>query len=207
MNRSLYSQTVEAELPDVIPPMPPSIKEIHSDKLGIKIEWDPSPSDDVVSYSLERRASDSLEWKLRKLFSVKDSTAFRDENAEKNKRYHYRLFSIDRSGLKSTPSNQVSGKFLFAGPPATVKNFMVEADRERKVITLRWKYNLTGVVKYMIYRAVGDEPITLYKAIPADRFLFEDNEVRMNTFYRYRIKSVFKEGRESGFSEEKQIQF
>jgi fibronectin type 3 domain-containing protein len=138
---------------------------------------------------------------------VKDSTAFRDENAEKNKLYHYRLFSIDQGGLKSTPSNLVSGKFLFTGAISPVKNFIAEADREKKIITLRWKYNETGVVKYMIYRAMGDEPMTLYKTIPADRFLFEDNEVKMNTLYRYRIKSVFKEGRESGFSEERNVQF
>src|SRR5258708_38915675 len=78
LNRSLFSQVVEVELPDVIPPMPPSIKEIRPDSKGIFIAWNPSSSDDVVSYRLERKVKDSTQWKSIKILTSKDSTSLLD---------------------------------------------------------------------------------------------------------------------------------
>lgn len=206
MNRSLFSTVVQAELPDVVPPMPPSIKRIQSDKQGIKIEWELSVSDDVTSYYLERRPSDSSVWLLKKILS-KDSASFHDENATRNKLYSYRLLSKDKAGLKSAPSNVVSAKFFYVGEVPRVRNFIAEADREKKAILLTWTYDEADVARYMIYRAIGDDPMILYKTLPGNQFHYEDNEVNMNTTYRYRIKSVFKDGRGSRFSEEKIVRF
>ncbi|MBS1506690.1 MAG: hypothetical protein JSS79_08595 [Bacteroidetes bacterium] len=206
MNRSPFSQVVEAELPDVVPPMPPSITEIKPEKGGIKIKWKASPSDDVTAYRVERRASDSADWQIKKNIN-KDSTAFQDLRPTKNKLYYYRLLSVDNAGLKSVASNVVSAKFIINDGAPVVKNFRAEADRERKAVILTWRISESEVIKYMIYRAMGDEPLSLYKTIPADSSSYEDYEVKMNTTYRYRIKSVSKDGRESGFGVEKNIQF
>lgn len=200
LNRSVFSQVVEAELPDVIPPMPPSIKEIRPDSKGIFIAWNPSASEDGKSYSLERRVKDSLQWRIIKEFNAKDSTVYLDINVSGSLTYSYRIIAMDKNKLKSPPSNVVTVKSLANNQRPPIKDITVQADREKKIITLRWKYDEKGVSKYLIYRAEGDGPMALYKTVSNDVNGFADIDQRMNTDYFFRVKIVFKNGSESSYS-------
>lgn len=207
INRSLYSQVVEAELPDVVPPQPPQIIEINPQSNGLFLKWNKSSSDDVVSYRLERKPQDSLGWKIIKSFAENDSTKFTDLKISKSKTYQYRLIALDKSGHHSQPSNLVSGKALLSSLRPAIKNLTAKADRENKTITLQWKYDEKGVSKYQIYRAAGDEPMTLYRTVSGETFGFADSGVRMNTIYKYRVKCVFQDGEQSGLSDDKEVKF
>ena len=72
----------------------------------------------------------------------------------------------------------------------------------KKTITLRWKYAEKGVTKFLIYRAVNDEPMSLYKSVPGNSFSMKDVNLRMGFGYSYRVKVAFKDGVESEFSKE-----
>jgi hypothetical protein len=207
INRSLYSQTVEAELPDVVPPQPPQIIEINPQSSGLRIKWNKSSSEDVVSYRLERKPQDSTVWRLIRLFVGNDSTIFSDLTVSKSKTYQYRLIALDKAGHHSQPSNLVSGKALLSNLHPAIKNLTAKADRESKTITLQWKYDEKGVSKYLIYRAAGDEPISFYKTISGETPGFIDSNVKMNTIYKYRVKCVFRDGEQSGLSIDKEVKF
>lgn len=207
MNRSVYSTIVEAELPDIIPPLPPVIREIRPDSKGIILLWNSSSSQDVASYQLERKAKDSSQWRVIKNFTTKDSSVYKDVNVIANSPYQYRIIAIDKSKLKSAPSNVVVGKTLINNQRPPVKNITAQVDREKKTITLQWKYDEKDVSKFLIYRAEGNEAMTLYKTIVGDIKFFVDVNLRMETDYQFRIKCVFKDGSESLFSSAKKIRY
>ncbi len=207
LNRSLFSQVVEAELPDVIPPMPPFIKEIRPEASGILIRWTTSASEDVVSYQLLRKAKDSVQWKLIKGFKIEDSTSYIDRRVRPKMNYQYRMIAIDKGGLKSTPSNSVSVIAPDVDERQSIKDITAEVDRENKSITLKWKYSNQNVSRYLIYRSANGEMLTLYKSVPGNSQGFYDAYLNINTTYNYRVKALLNDGAESGFSKEIRLRY
>lgn len=207
MNRSAYSTVIEGELPDIIPPQPPAIKEIRPELNAIRIAWNPSPSEDIDLYQIERKVKDSISWSVIKTLSRTDPSAFRDDNITRGSSYEYRLISIDKNNLKSTPSNVVCINAPNTGRELLIKEFTARVDHEEKTITLMWKRSDAEVNKYLIYRAQGEGRLSLYKSISGTSNVFVDGNLRMNVTYSYRIKAIFNNGCESKFSEQATIKF
>ncbi len=207
MNRSAYSKIVEVELPDIIPPMPPAIKKIRPDSTGIFLAWNKSSSEDVTSYQLQRKTADSSQWKIIRAFTKNDEAFYLDLKLNHKTEYQYRLIAIDKGGLKSTPSKVVSGKAMDNILKPAISNLIAKADRDARSILLQWKYKEAGVSKYLVYRAVENEPLTLYKTISGNSQNFIDMNATMNTKYVYVMKVVFSDGRESGYSLKTEIKY
>jgi uncharacterized protein len=199
-NPSEYSTPVIVELPDVIPPLPPVIESIRSTSTGVKITWTPSASDDIASYRLVRRQLNSINWDTIRVVMAQDSLLFTDCNLEVGREYQYSTMAIDKSKLKSPLSSPAIGRLINNLIKPAVTEFKAEVDRTEKSITLRWKYNEKNVIKFLIYRAVNDEPLSLYKSMIGSSFSLKDVNLRMGANYSYRIKAVFKIGSESEFS-------
>jgi len=206
-NPSDYSAPVIVELPDVIPPVPPVIESIRSTSAGVKITWTPSASDDVASYRLLRRQLNAASWDTIKVVKAQDSLLFIDQKLETGEEYQYSAMAVDKSTLKSTLSSPVTGRLINNLIKPAITDFKAEVDRTDRSITLRWKYNEKSVAKFLIYRVVNDEPLSLYKSVPGNRFNLKDVDVRIDTSYNYRIKVVFVGGNESTFSEPVQVKF
>jgi fibronectin type 3 domain-containing protein len=207
MNRSAYSTVVEVELPDVIPPLPPTIKDIRPQPNAIFLAWNPSTSNDVASYELQRRPNDTLQWRPIRNFTAKDSSFYSDKSVSGTASYQYQIVAIDKSKLKSLPSNAVWGKALPNNSRPSIENFSAQVDRENKSITLQWRYGEKDVAKYLIYRAAGDEPMTLYKSVSGESESFVDVSLKMNTDYQFRIKCVFTDGSEGLYSSVKKMKY
>jgi uncharacterized protein len=193
-------QSVEFELtrPDKIPPVPPVIASIKSTKEGVLICWNNSSSEDVANHSLYRRQSETRSWVLVKVFANTDS-CFTD-NPEKKILHQYKLVAEDLTKL--TASSQLfSAKVLEADTHPPITKIKSTIDRTEKKIKLAWTYLEPNVVKYFIYRAEGDAPLTLYGTIIGSAAGFADARLTINSTYTYRVKAVFKDGRESLFSE------
>ncbi|MFM9840584.1 MAG: fibronectin type III domain-containing protein [Cyclobacteriaceae bacterium] len=206
-NPSDYSTPVIVELPDVIPPLPPVIESIRSTSTGVKITWTPSASDDVVSYRLVRRPLNSISWDTIKVVKAQDSLLFTDRNLEVGREYQYSTMAIDKAKLKSPLCSPVIGRLINNLIKSAITEFKAEVDRTEKSITLRWKYNEKNVIKFLIYRAVNDEPLSLYKSVPGNSFSMKDVNLRMNSNYNYRVKAVFKDGVSAEFSREVKLSF
>lgn len=207
MNRSLFSTVVEVELPDVIPPQPPTIKDVQPQPNAIFLAWVPSASSDVASYELQRRPADSSQWRPIRSFATNDSSFYHDKSVTNTSSYQYQIVAVDKSKLKSLPSNTVWGKALSNHSRPVIKNFSAQVDREKKSITLQWRYDERDVAKYLIYRAAGDEPMTLYKSVSGKSESFVDVGLKMNTDYQFRIKCVFKDGSDGLYSSVKKVKY
>ncbi|MFZ6011686.1 MAG: fibronectin type III domain-containing protein [Bacteroidota bacterium] len=202
-NPSIYSTVLEVEKPDLIPPVPPVIKSVRAGTRGIELIWARSSSEDLAAYEIYRKNA-STEWKLLKALTLKDS-AYVDNSDDLNQKWEYRLKAIDKKGLSSFSASVTARGRSILRPG--VKNLKSEVDRTNKSIRIRWSTEDTDITKYLIYRAQGNDGITLYRSIGATEKAFTDQNLEFNKQYTYRIKTVFANGSESSFSEEIKVNY
>ncbi|MCE2994872.1 MAG: hypothetical protein ACK5RG_07635 [Cyclobacteriaceae bacterium] len=200
-NPSDFSEPVAVELPDIVPPLPPVIESIRSTSKGVRISWVPSASDDVVAYRVLRRLLASASWDTLKILRAQDSLVFNDKSLVSGKEYQYSIIAIDKSKLKSPLSHPATGRIVNNLIKPAIIDFKVEIDRNEKSVTLSWNYNELNLTKFLIYRSVNDEPLSLYKSVSGNSFSWKDVNLRMGDNYVYRLKASFKNGLESEFSE------
>ena len=191
-NHSGFSEHLEVKRPDFIPPVRPVFKEVRSDVKGIYLSWSSSTSDDVARQELRRYTSDSTKQILIGRFTnvtienIIDSTALGDTV------YHYRFIAIDQDGNKSIPAvvSAVSGL-----KPNTDITLKATALRNKGVIELKWNSPLVpGIVKYIIYRGVGEEPISAYTFVKAPTTTFTEQRVIVGTKYTFSVRAQFANG-------------
>jgi fibronectin type 3 domain-containing protein len=161
----------------------------------------PSASDDVVAYRVLRRLLASASWDTLKILRAQDSLVFNDKSLVSGKEYQYSIIAIDKSKLKSPLSHPATGRIVNNLIKPAIIDFKVEIDRNEKSVTLSWNYNELNLTKFLIYRSVNDEPLSLYKSVSGNSFSWKDVNLRMGDNYVYRLKASFKNGLESEFSE------
>jgi len=205
-NTSEFSLPVTVVKPDVVAPVPPVFTGVKSQPGGVALTWVRSSSEDVREQVLLRKHQYTTQWTEIARFA-KDSVSYTDKIPDARNQYQYRLVAVDESGNRSVPSNPVSGKSLDDGTRPVIKGLRAEVDRTEKSIRLHWTYAQERLSKYVIYRAKNDEPMSLYKSVPADSQGLIDSGVTMSTKYRYRIKAVFRDGAESPFSDEIKVEY
>lgn len=198
-NPSEYSTILELEKPDRVPPVPPVIKYFKTTTEGIHIGWVKSSSQDVANHVLYRRLVGRKEWTRVKSVVISDTSRTTLDVPPTADTYEYAVAAVDTHNLQSTFSNIVKGRQIVRAKPA-IQKVKTEVDRSKKTITLSWIYTETNVEKYEIYRAVGEEKPSLLAFVKDPAKIYVDDDVEMNSTYRYFIKAVFKNGVESDFS-------
>lgn len=202
-NHSKLSEVLALEIPDQVPPVSPVFLPVTSNKEVVELQWLPSSSDDVMSYSIYLQKPGEQEWK--KLTSVphtNDSiTSYTVLNLDEGVKMNFTVLAVDRSGLESPPANPISAGRLITAVKPPIQIADPEVDRIEKNIHLKWDYEQTGIYKYQIYRAKENEVIRLYKTIEGSAKDFTDNELVMNSVYTYQVVAVFSSGARSAFSE------
>jgi fibronectin type 3 domain-containing protein len=128
------------------------------------------------------------------------------DKPDKKIAYQYKLVAEDSARL-ATSSQLFTAKVLQANAHPAITKIKPSADRTEKKIRLVWEYNEPNVVKYVVYRAEADESLSLYGTVAGNAAGFADTQVKINTAYKYRVKAIFKDGRESGFSDEIKISY
>lgn len=200
-NPSGFSEVIEIIKPDRIPPVAPVFKIVKSVLGAVNLEWTKSASDDVELYIVQRKSKTEANWSEIKKILANDSLIYRDTQLDGSKDFYYSIIAVDKAGNRSGSSNPILAKAIPEVYKKPMENISYEIDRGEKKIRLKWDYANGNVTKYVIYRSVQDDPLSLYKSISGKNKIFEDTELSMNTSYTYRIKAVFDNGSESGFSD------
>lgn len=203
-NPSTYSSVIKIMKPDQVAPVAPVFKSWRAEKDKIELTWSFSPSSDVTHHNLKTRSTTSAEWITTRKFISTDKPVYNYQSM-KGGDYEFMLEAVDSSGNSSV--SKILKATLTGTPPKSIENIKATPDRTKKQIVLSWKETVPGTQKILIYRAEGDKPVTIYKAIPGNSLQFIDSQVSMNTTYSYYLKVVLEGGAESAFSEKLEVRF
>ena len=203
-NPSEYSKVIKLLKPDIVPPVPPVIKDWKASNDKLSLSWTPSASKDVSRHDLKVRRTEEENWNVTKSFNSKDKMQFEYASLKEGS-YEFVIEAIDSSG--NTASSKPLVANITGGVRKVIEDIKVTADRTSKKVVLTWKYSEADSEKILIYRSEGEKSVTLYKTVPGDVKQFVDEQVIINTTYTYYLKVVFKSGEESGFSKKIEIKF
>lgn len=194
-NHSAFTATLTLKKPDIVAPFPPFVSNITPTERSISIQWAASMTDDVVEHTLYRRIEGETNWKSIASIKNRSVNSFSDSTALMGTLYEYSLDVSDDAGLRSERSNVVSGQLVGASVRSGVQGLVGEFDKAGKRVVVRWN-PATEAAEYYLYKAIGDAEPTLYRSV-ANVKEFVDTEVFPGNSYRYAVKVVGSDGKES----------
>lgn len=220
-NNSPFSEALEVERPDIIPPAAPILKNVEARLAGIYLEWDHSPSTDVVQHLLQRKLPTQTQWTtLYEQTGTSLSPSFLDTTVVRGREYVYRMLAEDEVGLQGS-SRMLSIRAMDDGirPPVTNVQARIEGGKQ---VRLSWNYGspngeVMGLYDFQIYRSIGsNDPLRAYhSANPQEalmaiftaanagqgQYVFMDEELHYGKEYEYRIIARYIDGGQSPMSE------
>lgn len=204
-NTSNYSVALTLHKPDIIPPAPPVFGKIEKLKSSISLQWTNSASNDAASYVLSRTIeNDSVKTKVAQWRADKPRNKFEDETVTAGKSYRYVLSVYDSTGNVSTTHSK-SIQFNSA-PPKALSDMTATIERDKKLITLTWKYD-QAPKKCLLYRRKNNEPFSLYQTLDGSINKFADDQVMINNTYSYKIQLVLDQKAKTQLSKELKVPF
>ncbi|MEL6276846.1 MAG: hypothetical protein AAFU03_17235, partial [Bacteroidota bacterium] len=193
------SDTIKVVRPDINPPAPALIDDYNILSEGIRLTFRPSNSRDIASHQLLRRQKDT-DWEIigsweKPVFSHIDSTV------QAGSTYLYAFQAIDRSGLRSKIVSELQ---LKAQPRVLVAPSLELTSLDFRIF-LKWEGGADASA-YQLYRSVNDGPLQRLATLPKDTIEFADARTKSGKKYRYQLRLINSEGRQSPLSEPVEIQ-
>jgi hypothetical protein len=206
-NRSKLSDSIVLKKPDIIPPTAAQIGALENSEKGVKFQIIKSGSKDaakiVVFYSKEAETRTTILATL----ANRDTSLF-DSLISKNENRTYFLQTLDSTGNRSEMSQKVYGKRIDDGIREKIQTFKANPKLDEKSIELYWNYPLEGVKQFNIYRAQGNQKVTLYEMLKIENVkMFYDKKIQIGTKYKYAIQALFKDGTMSEISDIKEVNY
>ena len=197
-NQSSFSPVLTLKRPDIIPPVPPVIKNISLDKDKHPVLlWVNSSSSDVINHHIYRKILHDSTFIQIVTVGKGDSirAVFTDKTVTPGNTYCYYIVAEDDSKLHSQESN--------------IGNIVIPHDKEkvlklkRKIYTdkvkLYWDIETDKPVeKIIIYRSVDDGKMNLLGFSTGEEYL--DEKITPEKNYSYSIKIEFTDGTTSFLS-------
>lgn len=213
-NNSPFSDFIEVERPDIIPPAGPVLKNVEARQQGVYLEWDYSPSDDVVLHLLQRKRASETNWQdIHQLTGLSIETSLLDTNVVKGQNYVYRMLAEDEAGLQGS-SRMFNIRAMDDGIRPDVINFQARIDDDGKSVRLSWNYpEVIGLYDFQVYRSISsNDPLRAYKSVNPDQnlmaiittgingqaqFVYHDEELHYGKQYQYKVMARFIDGGKS----------
>jgi uncharacterized protein len=198
-NQSRKGQPLMLEKPDVIPPSASVFTDFKNGDKQVELFWVNSVDDDLALVRLYRREGNG-EWKT--VFESGDTSKhhFVDKTVEPDKKYTYRLTAFDNGGLASQEAPVLNLQTMPLQIRKVIKEVSAQVDREKRLLYLNWICEQKADIKQIeIYRGDEKEGMSLYKVLSGgDRDMLE-NELTVNTLYKYGVRALLKNGQYSDF--------
>jgi hypothetical protein len=123
-NASGWSEPGVLEIPDIVPPAPPSLSLVEP-RLGyVALAWQGSTSNDLARHEVQRKKSASYVWATLAALELGEELAYADSTASPDYDYDYRVLAVDEAGLKSS-SQIVRARPLSSAVRGDIRNFRV----------------------------------------------------------------------------------
>lgn len=196
-NRSQFSNVLNIEKPDNIPPSSPILNNYEVTADGIILLWIPSSSVDVASHKVYRKkgsAQEALWEKLHESSSPNDST-FIDFKVEEPSVYSYTVVATDSIGLESLPSKPINIMWNGRSIKEDDIKFSGTVNRELRFINLSWNVKDFNVLEYRLYKGKNDRNLRLYKTLNGTTRGYNDVDLEINSDYTYGLQIILPTGR------------
>ena len=205
-NDSPYSKMLELTKPDLIPPTAPVLTEFNVLEEGVSLQWINSSSSDVIGHLIYREVKDTDEWILIGSLPITDqiNNYYLDEDLQAGEQYRYTVIAMDEASLESDPADPVSVKYN--PKEKDLLDVTGRVERDQNSVLIFWDADQkVGTVQ--LYRAKGEEKLSLYKTIDVAEGQFEDKQLILNNEYRYRLRPVLLNGIKGKFSREIKLSY
>ena len=211
-NESGYRPFLALPLPDVIAPAPPLIASWESTSSGVRLQFEPSNSDDVMVHILER-SLDGEDWRIIQEFGREmHPSVYLDTTLAPGQEALYRLQAKDDTGLQSS-SASVRIQRLNHKIPEGVLVFQAQQSRDDShQMDLFWQaFADPNIEQAILYRSINDEPFSNFRTFPYSRWeikngqaagSFTDTLLRLPDRIRYKMILQYHNGRYSKWSGE-----
>ncbi|CAM1352443.1 fibronectin type III domain-containing protein [Tenacibaculum halocynthiae] len=193
-NPSGFSDVLELDRPDIVPPTSPVFSSFKTDKGKVNLNWITSTSKDAKVTMLYRKEHGAgLQWQLIAELPLPQNK-YVDATGIASKTYLYTILTVDNSGLESEPVTPLKIKVLDNLSKPSIDKFTGEVNREQKFIQLNWNYKQVNVSEFVLYKASEGKRPTMYKVFKSKTKKFRDKNLLINTKYTYILQAVFTSG-------------
>jgi len=191
-NQSPFSAILEAKKPDIVPPAAPIFTGYSVKNDTVYLAWARSADEDVADHLLYRKAGldKSTKWDLISHVTAKGVYGYSDADIIGGTTYSYVITAKDSSGLESVPVQPVTVKVPVTPSASRIKGFNAYADRDQRNIRISWGAVNPKAIEYQLYKAEKDQPVSLWKVVNGDAKSIIDEQVKINTIYKYGIRVV-----------------
>ena len=150
-NQSKSTYT-EIQIPDRTPPAPPNgLQVLLENSSRLAVFWNPSSSDDVMSYLIYRRETGSTKIDVTPLTDQR--LRYLDDSIKPGTSYEYWISAADFAGNESLPSEPFTIQVRDEIAPRSVRNVQVLSSSETELI-IRWEpVPSTDLAGYIVYRS------------------------------------------------------
>ena len=191
-NESPFSEVLEAKKPDVVPPASPIFSGYSVKNDTVYLSWARSSDEDVAEHLLYRKAGldQATKWDLISHITAPGVYGYSDAAIIGGNTYSYIITAKDSSGLESVPVQPVTVRVPVSPESIRIKGFNASANRQERYIEVSWNAIADKAAEYQLYKGEKDQPISLWKVVNATTRSITDEQVKINTIYKYGIRVV-----------------
>jgi uncharacterized protein len=193
------SAWLELKKPDIVPPMPPVITNFVVTDSSVTFSWTPSPSEDVKKLILMKKQEDGSFEKWQEVAPSVITTI--DKAVIAKNWYEYALIAVDSTGLSSEMSFPLRVRVYPSNrSPEFVTSLKATLASNKSNIALSWSTASSTEKRFLLYRNTEGGGWEMFKALDGKTSEFSDKDIQLKRNYQYAIKTILKDGIESGLA-------
>uniref|UniRef100_UPI0033651672 hypothetical protein n=1 Tax=Haliscomenobacter sp. TaxID=2717303 RepID=UPI0033651672 len=202
--------------PDVIPPAQPNLAAVEPVSIGIKAQWSPSVSKDVVLHEVQHRSLLQADWTTIATLNgaISGDQMTLDTALSGAADWEYRIVATDEAGLSSiSPIMKVTLPNVKRPDVSQVKAETTIVDN-KAAVKLSWEYPKDPFLReFAVYRSENNGPARVYRYLELAKFpplaeveqgrqyyVWRDTQTQVGVTYHYQIVAKFMDGSASGMS-------
>jgi len=195
-NTSDFSEIIQLQKPDIVPPTPSVFKGYKVNDKGVVLNYSLSKSRDVVQYILVKEGplgKSDIDLKFR-------SNTYIDEDTSPNKKYKYSIITIDDAGLET---NSPQSLIVHTKDNKQGHELALTSEVKGESVVLSWSDPVSEVDYVKIYKGENAQTMTSYKTIKSGS-TFKTKSVSLSG-EELRARIYYKDGAKSAFSNVVQV--
>ena len=192
---------VQVRLPDVVPPVAPSVTSAIPTAHSVRLTWRPSDSDDVAFHLVTRSSAEDSTWSEVARLGP-GATEFEDNGVTAGMMYYYRVLAADSSMNRSPAGVEYPVRPIDSGLRPAIVGLSASYHAETGSVTLSWSH--AGLpddrLFFVVYRGVGDAQPTEFRSA-GDAVTWRDASPPPGSTIAYAVQARWRTGAASLLSE------